>query len=83
MKSEALKSLSGVIPEQHAILAITWFANEIDLLAIRRDAVEYDLAISGASPEAVTAWHEATNDLHTLAHAMDWSLAEPGGGDKC
>ena len=79
MKSEALKALSWLIPEDDAIVAITWFSAEIQLLAARRNANEGALTFSGASPAQIEAYRDATDDLLTFAHSMDWSICEPDG----
>lgn len=76
MNRPPLTRLAEVIPVEHAVMALVWFANELCVECHRRDVqaiAQHDL---GVSPLARQAFMEATRDLRDLADRYDHALAD-------
>ena len=75
MANYPLRSLSEVIPAEHAPIALAWFAHQLHMTADQRDNALRVMARLGASGEVIAAYREATNDLRDLADRWEFELA--------
>jgi len=76
--STALERLSEVIPPEHAVMALAWFANDLNVLCNHRDAQTFMQRILDVHPCTVEAFLEATRDLRSVADGYDHELSGTG-----